>query len=84
MRPVDSIQLLKKCPIMSQGLLALKNDTAVVQFHSVSGNNGLAHRSLPFSEGNPTEDGGLTAGRGCLKDDGGDRLLFAVGSALWP
>lgn len=38
---------------MWQGLLALKNDTAAVQLHFVSGNNVLAHRSLPLSEGGP-------------------------------
>lgn len=38
---------------MWQGLLALKNDTAAVQLHFVSGNNVLAHRSLPLSDGGP-------------------------------
>lgn len=38
---------------MWQGLLALKNDTAAVQLHFVSGNNVLAHRSLPAPEGGP-------------------------------
>ncbi|XP_036707544.1 msx2-interacting protein isoform X5 [Balaenoptera musculus] len=52
-RPVDMVQLLKKYPIVWQGLLALKNDTAAVQLHFVSGNNVLAHRSLPLSEGGP-------------------------------
>uniref|UniRef100_A0A673L3D8 SPOC domain-containing protein n=1 Tax=Sinocyclocheilus rhinocerous TaxID=307959 RepID=A0A673L3D8_9TELE len=33
------------------GHLALKNDTAAVQLHFVSGNNVLAHRSLPPPEG---------------------------------
>lgn len=47
------VQLLKKYPIVWQGLLALKNDTAAVQLHFVSGNNVLAHRSLPLSEGGP-------------------------------
>ncbi|XP_051692489.2 msx2-interacting protein isoform X2 [Oryctolagus cuniculus] len=52
-RPVDMVQLLTKYPIVWQGLLALKNDTAAVQLHFVSGNNVLAHRSLPLSEGGP-------------------------------
>ncbi|XP_069775004.1 msx2-interacting protein [Narcine bancroftii] len=52
-RPVDMVQLLTKYPIVWQGLLALKNDTAAVQLHFVSGNNVLAHRSLPASEGGP-------------------------------
>lgn len=43
----------QKYPIVWQGLLALKNDTAAVQLHFVSGNNVLAHRSLPLSEGGP-------------------------------
>lgn len=38
---------------MWQGLLALKNDTAAVQLHFVSGNNILAQRSLPPVEGAP-------------------------------
>lgn len=45
--------LEQKYPIVWQGLLALKNDTAAVQLHFVSGNNVLAHRSLPLSEGGP-------------------------------
>ncbi|KAL4658518.1 msx2-interacting protein-like isoform X2 [Arapaima gigas] len=52
-RPVDTVQLLTKYPIVWQGLLALKNDTAAVQLHFVSGNNVLAHRSLPPPEGGP-------------------------------
>ncbi|XP_039223521.1 msx2-interacting protein isoform X2 [Crotalus tigris] len=68
-RPVDMVQLLtlslwgltflcsslgwQKYPIVWQGLLALKNDTAAVQLHFVSGNNVLAHRSLPAPEGGP-------------------------------
>ncbi|XP_017342480.2 msx2-interacting protein [Ictalurus punctatus] len=50
---VDMVQLLKKYPIVWQGHLALKNDSAAVQLHFVSGNNVLAHRSLPPSEGGP-------------------------------
>ncbi|KAJ0023201.1 hypothetical protein NQD34_003100 [Periophthalmus magnuspinnatus] len=45
------VQLLNKYPIVWQGLLALKNDTAVVQLHFVCGNNVLARRSLPLQEG---------------------------------
>ncbi len=41
----------QKYPIIWQGHLALKNDTAAVQLHFVSGNNVLAHRSLPPPEG---------------------------------
>ncbi|XP_036387641.1 msx2-interacting protein isoform X2 [Megalops cyprinoides] len=52
-RPVDMVQLLTKYPIVWQGLLALKSDTAAVQLHFVSGNNVLAHRSLPPPEGGP-------------------------------
>ncbi|KAM4606900.1 LOW QUALITY PROTEIN: msx2-interacting protein [Discoglossus pictus] len=52
-RPVDMVQLLTKYPIVWQGLLALKNDTAAVQLHFVSGNNVLAHRSLPAPEVGP-------------------------------
>ncbi|XP_026162252.1 msx2-interacting protein isoform X2 [Mastacembelus armatus] len=44
-------QLLTKYPIVWQGLLALKNDTAAVQLHFVCGNKALAHRSLPLQEG---------------------------------
>ncbi|XP_013990827.2 msx2-interacting protein isoform X1 [Salmo salar] len=50
-RSVDMVQLLMKYPIVWQGLLALKNDSAAVQLHFVSGNNVLAHRSLPPLEG---------------------------------
>ncbi|XP_055018179.1 msx2-interacting protein isoform X2 [Boleophthalmus pectinirostris] len=45
------VQLLNKYPIVWQGLLALKNDTAAVQLHFVCGNNVLARRSLPLQEG---------------------------------
>ncbi|KAL7864871.1 hypothetical protein AOLI_G00162910 [Acnodon oligacanthus] len=50
---VDMVHLLKKYPIVWQGHLALKNDSAAVQLHFVSGNNVLAHRSLPPPEGGP-------------------------------
>ncbi|KAL2103584.1 hypothetical protein ACEWY4_000452 [Coilia grayii] len=52
-RSVDTVKLLTKYPIVWQGLLALKNDTAAVQLHFVSGNNILAQRSLPPVEGAP-------------------------------
>ncbi|XP_063766330.1 msx2-interacting protein isoform X2 [Eleginops maclovinus] len=48
-QPVN--MLLTKYPIVWQGLLALKNDTAAVQLHFVCGNKALAHRSLPLQEG---------------------------------
>ncbi|XP_077460161.1 msx2-interacting protein [Stigmatopora argus] len=48
---VNMMQLLTKYPIVWQGLLALKNDTAAVQLHFVCGNKALAHRSLPLQEG---------------------------------
>ncbi|XP_061730231.1 LOW QUALITY PROTEIN: msx2-interacting protein [Nerophis ophidion] len=50
-QPVNMVQLLTKYPIVWQGLLALKNDTAAVQLHFVCGNKSLAHRSLPHQEG---------------------------------
>lgn len=50
-RSIDMVQLLKKYPIVWQGLLALKNDQAAVQLHFVSGNTVLAQRSLPPPEG---------------------------------
>ncbi|KAM6925611.1 LOW QUALITY PROTEIN: msx2-interacting protein [Xenentodon cancila] len=50
-RSIDMVQLLKKYPIVWQGLLALKNDQAAVQLHFVSGNTVLAQRSLPPLEG---------------------------------
>ncbi|KAL2091580.1 hypothetical protein ACEWY4_013843 [Coilia grayii] len=48
---VNMVQLLTKYPIIWQGLLALKNDTAAVQLHFVYGNKALAVRSLPLPEG---------------------------------
>ncbi|XP_047195273.1 msx2-interacting protein [Hippoglossus stenolepis] len=50
-QPANMVQLLTKYPIVWQGLLALKNDTAAVQLHFVCGNKVLAHRSLPLQEG---------------------------------
>ncbi|XP_030623086.1 msx2-interacting protein isoform X2 [Chanos chanos] len=52
-RSVDMMQLLTRYPIVWQGHLALKNDTAAVQLHFVSGNNVLAQRSLPPPDGGP-------------------------------
>ncbi|CAG06859.1 unnamed protein product [Tetraodon nigroviridis] len=45
------VSFKQKYPIVWQGLLALKNDTAAVQLHFVCGNKALAHRSLPLQEG---------------------------------
>ena len=39
--------LLQRYPIMWQGLMALKNDHAVVQMHFISGNPHVARGSLP-------------------------------------
>lgn len=39
--------LLQRFPIMWQGLMALKNDHAVVQMHFISGNPLVARGSLP-------------------------------------
>ncbi|CDQ59108.1 unnamed protein product [Oncorhynchus mykiss] len=50
-RSVDMVQLLTTYPIVWQGLLALKSDSVAVQLHFVSGNNVLAHHSLPPLEG---------------------------------
>ncbi|XP_072521538.1 msx2-interacting protein isoform X2 [Salminus brasiliensis] len=47
---VSMVQLLTKYPIVWQGLLALKNDTAAVQLHFVCGNKSLGLRSLPVPE----------------------------------
>ncbi|XP_066526817.1 msx2-interacting protein isoform X2 [Hoplias malabaricus] len=52
---VNMVQLLTKYPIVWQGLLALKNDTAAVQLHFVCGNKALGLRSLPV----PCETGAL-------------------------
>ena len=41
------VMLLQKFPIMWQGLMALKNDHAVVQMHFISGNPMVARGSLP-------------------------------------
>lgn len=47
-QPVNMVQLLNKYPILWQGLLALKNDTAAVQLHFLCGNKALGLRSLPL------------------------------------
>ncbi|XP_051980056.1 msx2-interacting protein-like isoform X1 [Xyrauchen texanus] len=49
-KPVNMVQLLTKYPIVWQGLLALKNDTAAVQLHFLCGNKALGLRSLPVPE----------------------------------
>ncbi|KAA0711704.1 Msx2-interacting protein SMART/HDAC1-associated repressor protein SPEN -like protein [Triplophysa tibetana] len=49
-QPVNMVQLLNKYPIVWQGLLALKNDTAAVQLHFLCGNKALGLRSLPVPE----------------------------------
>ena len=43
------VMLLQRYPIMWQGLMALKNDHAVVQMHFISGNPHVARGSLPVS-----------------------------------
>ncbi|RVE49796.1 hypothetical protein evm_005526 [Chilo suppressalis] len=47
-READSLQmLLRRYPVMWQGLLALKNDSAAVQMHFVGGNHVVAGDTLP-------------------------------------
>ncbi|KAL4703529.1 hypothetical protein ACJJTC_010149 [Scirpophaga incertulas] len=47
-READSLQmLLRRYPVMWQGLLALKNDSAAVQMHFVHGNPAVAGDTLP-------------------------------------
>lgn len=43
------MDLLRRYPVMWQGLFALKNDSAAVQMHFLSGNPRLAEASLPRS-----------------------------------
>ncbi|KAK3537012.1 hypothetical protein QTP86_033128 [Hemibagrus guttatus] len=50
---INMVQLLTKYPIVWQGLLALKNETAAVQLHFVCGNKSLGLRSLPVPETGP-------------------------------
>lgn len=50
----DSLQmLLQRYPVMWQGLLALKNDSAAVQMHFVFGNAKVADDSLPRNVDGP-------------------------------
>ena len=48
--------LFQRYPVMWQGSLALKNDSANVQMHFVSGGNQLVNLSMPTS---PMADGAL-------------------------
>lgn len=50
---INMVQLLTRYPIVWQGLLALKNETAAVQLHFVCGNKSLGLRSLPVPETGP-------------------------------
>ncbi|XP_053082906.1 msx2-interacting protein isoform X3 [Pangasianodon hypophthalmus] len=50
---INMVQLLTRYPIVWQGLLALKNETAAVQLHFVCGNKSLGLRSLPIPETGP-------------------------------
>lgn len=45
------MELLRRHPVMWQGLLGLKNDSAAIQMHYVSGNSKLAEFSLPKASG---------------------------------
>jgi hypothetical protein len=45
------MELLRRHPVMWQGLLGLKNDSAAIQMHYVSGNSKLAEYSLPKASG---------------------------------
>lgn len=45
------MELLRRHPVMWQGLLGLKNDSAAIQMHYVSGNSKLAEYSLPKPSG---------------------------------
>ena len=45
--PDTLLELLRRYPVVWQGLLALKNDTAAVQMHYLAGNARLAELSLP-------------------------------------
>ena len=45
------MELLRRHPVMWQGLLGLKNDSAAIQMHYVSGNSKLAEYSLPKATG---------------------------------
>ena len=47
------IPLSRRYPVMWQGLLTLKNDSAAVQLHFLSGNGSLAKTSLPQQTDQP-------------------------------
>ena len=51
------MELLRRHPVMWQGLLGLKNDSAAIQMHYVSGNSKLAEYSLPKISGGPGPNG---------------------------
>lgn len=53
------MELLRRHPVMWQGLLGLKNDSAAIQMHYVSGNSKLADYSLPKASG-ATGPNGMT------------------------
>lgn len=46
------LDLLRRYPVVWQGLLALKNDSAAVQMHYLAGNGRLAEVSLPQTPAN--------------------------------
>ena len=51
------MELLRRHPVMWQGLLGLKNDSAAIQMHYVSGNSKLAEYSLPKPSGGTATNG---------------------------
>ncbi|XP_044167630.1 msx2-interacting protein-like isoform X3 [Acropora millepora] len=50
--PDTLLDLLRRYPVVWQGLLALKNDSAAVQMHYLAGNGRLAEVSLPQAPAN--------------------------------
>jgi hypothetical protein len=52
--PQELPLLLKRYPVMWQGLLALKTEQAAVQMHFVHGNKKIAKASLPFNADSTT------------------------------
>ena len=44
--PIDIMPLFKRYPIMSQGMLWLKNDSATIQLHFLHGSLNFGHRIL--------------------------------------
>merc|ERR1711918_67851 len=46
-RQVDVMRLIERYHIMWQGMLCLKNDSATVQLHFISGSRTMAEHSLP-------------------------------------